>query len=68
MQFYVSAKIFSYSSQDPRRIHNLLGWFKSGQGETCWFESCPFRSIEGARDLFHIKAKIVEAPAGKSDH
>lgn len=47
-------------SQDPSGIHNLLGRWKSGQGKTCWFESCPCRSSEGARDLFYIKTKIVE--------
>lgn len=48
-------------------IHNWLGWSKSGQGKTRWFESCPCRSSEGARDLFYIKAKIVEGLAWKSD-
>lgn len=58
MQFYVSEHI----TQPPQSsgIHNLLGWCKSGQGETCWFESCPCRSSEGARYLFYIQAKMVE--------
>lgn len=55
------------ATRDPSRIHNLLGRCKWGQGKTCWFESCPCRSSEGARDLFYIKAKIVEGPAWKCD-
>lgn len=55
------------ATRDLSGIHNLLGRCKSGQGKTCWFESCPCRSSEGARDLFYIKAKIVEGPAWKCD-
>lgn len=59
MQLCVSVHIFSHPGHDPIGIHNLFGWCKSGQGRTRWFESCPCRSSEGARDLFNIKAKIV---------
>lgn len=63
MQFCVSVHILSHPGHDPSGIHNLFGWCESGQGKTCWFESCPCRSSEGARDLFNIKAKIVEGQA-----
>lgn len=49
------------------QVGSIICWggVKSGQGRTCWFESCPCRSSEGARDLFYIKAKIVEGLAWK---
>ena len=62
--------LYTYSahpSQDPSGIHNLLGWFKSGQGKTRWFKSCPCRSREGAGDLFYMKAKMVEGLEWKCD-
>ena len=68
MQFYVSVHMLSHPSEGPSGVHNQLGWSVSGQGKTCWFKSCPCRSSEGARDLFYIKAKIVEGLAWKSDH
>lgn len=67
VQFYVSVHIISCPSQDPSGIHNLLGWYKTGQGKTRWFESYPCRSSEGAIDLLYTKAKIVGGLAGKFD-
>lgn len=60
MQFYLSVHILSHPSQDPSGIQNLPGWCKSGQGRTCWFESCHCRSSGGARELFYMKAKTIE--------
>lgn len=59
----MSVHIFSHPGHGSSGIHNLLGWCKSGQGTTRWFESYPCRSSEGARDLFYTNAKLVGGPA-----
>lgn len=50
--FFLHAVVRAHT-QPPQSggILNPLGWCKSGQGQTCRFESCLWRASEGARDL-----------------
>lgn len=50
------------ASQDPSGTPYWFWRCESGQGEARWFESCPWRSSGGARDLLWAKAETVKRP------